>query len=138
MKTLNPYLHFAGQCRQALTFYESVFNGTVTVRQTYGQAPQAVSGANPADIMHAEFQAEGIYFMASDGINSPSNTMKDNIMLNITFTDELEQLTVFNALSENGQITMALSKTFWGAKFAMVKDKFGISWMLNHQINRDG
>jgi PhnB protein len=139
---MNPYINFSGQCQQALIFYEKALNGKVIVRQTYGQAPQAVSGTNPSHIMYAEFQAEGVYFMANDGIDSStkneSNSVLSNginpITLNIVFSDELEQKTIFDALIENGKIIMPLSETFWGAKFGIVKDQFGISWMLNYQL----
>jgi PhnB protein len=145
MKTLNPYINFSGQCQQALAFYEKALNGKVIVRQTYAQAPQAIAGANPSHIMYAEFQADDIYFMANDGINhltkAESKTSLSNanntITLNIAFSDPQEQKTVFNALSENGKVTMPLTQTFWGARFGIVKDQFGISWMLNHQLKKD-
>jgi PhnB protein len=144
MKTLNPYINFSGQCQQALAFYEKALNGKVIVRQTYGQAPQAIAGANPSHIMYAEFQADGIYFMANDGINNitknESTTSLSNanntITLNIAFSDPQEQKTVFDALSENGKVAMPLTQTFWGARFGIVKDQFGVSWMLNHQLEK--
>jgi PhnB protein len=144
MKTMNPYINFSGQCQQALTFYEKALNGKVIARQTYGQAPQAISGANPSHIMYAEFQADGIYFMANDGINSSAesesgsglNNRTSSITLNITFSHQQEQKIVFDALCDNGKITMPLSNTFWGARFGIVEDQFGISWMLNYQLEK--
>jgi PhnB protein len=136
MKTFNPYINFSGHCQDALAFYETTLNGKVVMRQTFGQAPQAVSGVNPAHIMHAEFKAEGIYFMATDGLDPTAATVSHKITLNIGFDNADEQLTVFNALSEEGEISMPLNETFWGARFGIVKDKFGISWMLNHQLSK--
>ena len=37
----------------------------------------------------------------------------------------------FNALADGGEIEMPLAKTFWADAFGMVKDKFGLSWMVN-------
>lgn len=136
MKTFNPYINFSGRCQDALSFYETALNGKIVMRQTFGQAPQAVPGVNPAHIMHAEFKADGIYFMATDGMSSQPALESNKITLNISFDDENEQLNVFNALSEGGDITMALNETFWGARFGIVKDQFGISWMLNHQLEK--
>ena len=136
MKTLNPYINFSGHCQDALSFYETALNGKVVMRQTFGQAPQAVSGVNPAHIMHAEFKAEGIYFMATDGMAPSPASESNKITLNIAFDDADEQENVFDALSHNGEISMALNETFWGARFGIVKDQFGISWMLNHQIEK--
>jgi len=133
MKTLNPYLNFSGRCQDALNFYEKIFNGKTVLRQTFGQSPNPVAGVNPALIMHAEFQAEGIYFMATDGMGNDTPVDSSKVTLNIGFSDTEEQLSVFNGLAEQGDIIMPLSDTFWGAKFGMVKDPFGIHWMLNCQ-----
>ena len=134
MNTFNPYLTFSGQCQQALTFYESAFKGKTIMRQTFGQSPQAVSGVNPTHIMYAEFKADNVFFMATDGINSDKVTSSNQITLNIGFDSAAEQARVFEALSKDGEIKMPLEKTFWGAMFGMVTDQFGISWMLNHQL----
>ena len=132
MKTLNPYLNFAGNCQQALSFYESALNGKVVMRQTFGQAPQAAKGFNPSHIMHAEFKAHGVFFMACDhpaATEQPSNSI--NIALNINFTDLDEQQDCFEKLSENGKILMPLADTFWGSRFGKLQDQFGIQWLLN-------
>jgi len=137
MKHVTPYLFFNGRCQEALDYYSSVFNGKVTMRTTFGQAPQAISGVDPTHIMHAEFEADGLFFMASDGMESPlaSHDLKDNpISLNIHFDNETEQKATYEALCEKGEILMVLQETFWGAKFAQVKDPFGIKWMLNFQV----
>lgn len=136
MKTLNPYINFSGRCQEALTFYEQAFGGKVVMRQTFGQAPQAIPGMNPALIMHAEFQAEGIYFMATDGITDELPPSSGLITLNIGFTDLEEQKNVFEALMNGGEEVMPLNDTFWGARFGIVKDQFGIHWKLNCQINK--
>lgn len=135
MKVLTPYLLFAGNCQDALNFYEQAFNGKTVMRQTFGQAPQPVKGVNPSHIMHAEFKAEAIAFMASDGLAEA--TTANNICLSINFTDEQEQQTCFKKLSENGTVLMPLSPTFWGAKFGKLEDQFGIQWMLNCQLPKD-
>jgi PhnB protein len=55
------------------------------------------------------------------------------VHLSINFDDAAQQEKVFNALAENGAVGMPLQDTFWGAKFGMVTDQFGICWMLNHE-----
>jgi PhnB protein len=52
-------------------------------------------------------------------------------MLPCESVEEIDQL--FNALAEKGQILMPLSNKFWAARFGMVKDQFGIGWMLNFE-----
>ncbi len=68
--------------------------------------------------------------MASDGMDN-SEPLRSNISLSINLPNEREQETVFNKLAEGGTVTMPLQETFWGAKFGMLTDQFGINWMLN-------
>ncbi|WP_396587379.1 VOC family protein [Bermanella sp. R86510] len=138
MKNIVPYLFFYGQCQQALDFYCRVFNGTVSLRTTFAQAPQAIPGVNPSHIMHAEFKADGLFFMASDGLQGEltSQHTHNQVCLNVQFDSEQEQLEAYQALSESGEIDMALQETFWGAKFAQITDEFGIKWMLNYQLSQ--
>jgi PhnB protein len=130
MKTLNPYLSFAGNCQEALNFYKDAFGGEVVSIQTFGEAPVDMEGITKDSIMHSEFRAEGVSFMASDAL-SPARAGSGNITLNITLDSEQEQDTVFSKLADGGKVTMPLNDTFWGARFGMLIDKFGISWMLN-------
>ncbi len=37
----------------------------------------------------------------------------------------------YEKLKQDGQATMSLKEQFWGEKFGMLTDKFGIKWMLN-------
>ena len=36
----------------------------------------------------------------------------------------------FAALSDGGEVMMPPGKTFWSPYFGMVKDRFGIGWMV--------
>jgi len=40
---------------------------------------------------------------------------------------------VFAALSAGGKVTMPLEPVFWGGRFGMLTDRFGISWMMSTQ-----
>jgi len=130
MKTLNPYINFAGKCREALAFYQDCFGGEILALQTFAEAPEEVPGASKDNVMHAEFKAESIFFMATDGMGS-GVVEGSNISLSLNFTDETEQETIFMALSQGGNVTMPLAEMFWGAKFGSLTDRYGINWMLN-------
>ena len=45
---------------------------------------------------------------------------------------EVERL--FTALSAGGQVMQPLQDTFWGARFGMLTDKFGMHWMFNCEL----
>lgn len=138
MTTLLPYLHFAGNCELALTFYRDAFGGTVTRLSRFSEGPMKVPEAKQQQIMHARFEAENIRFMASDGLDEQAASAPSTaIRLTLEFTDRTELERVFAALaSDGGAVKMPLSDQFWGARFGMVVDRFGFTWMLNAETPR--
>lgn len=131
MKKIHPYLAFQGTCEEALNFYVSALGGEITSIMRFTEMPGDTPPGMENNILHAEFNADGIYFMASDGMPDHPHVVGNNINLSIDLPTEEEQTAMFNRLAEGGTITMPLSDTFWGARFGMLVDKFGINWMLN-------
>jgi PhnB protein len=37
---------------------------------------------------------------------------------------------MFNGLVPGGQVTLPLGETFFAKRFGMLKDKFGVHWMI--------
>ena len=73
--------------------------------------------------------------MASDSGDGGSQLVKNGMVhLSINFEDLAEEEKVFHALSEGGKVTMPLQDTFWGARFGMLTDKFGVNWMFNYDL----
>ncbi len=135
MKILNPYINFSGRCREALTFYEQCLGGEITVLLTFADMPRQDGGKDvPTDakdmVMHAELRAENIHLMATDGMPGQDAAHGNNITLNITFNELQEQDKVFNGLSHGGTVIQPLQDAFWGSRFGMLVDQFGIHWML--------
>jgi PhnB protein len=131
MKQLIPYLMFNGNCEDAINFYQKCFDGEVLFLQRFGDAGIETDEADKEKIMHASLKAEGINLMFSDSSVSSKVEAGSNTHLSIDFSDEEVQKKVYDRLSEGGNVTMPLQDTFWGAKFAMITDQFGINWMLN-------
>ena len=127
MKTLSPYLSFGGNAETALNFYAEAFNGRVTELKRFSEAPQ-MPHPNKNEILHGRVEAEGIRIMASDG---KKDTKEGRISLSLEFTDNAELDRVFSKLSAGGTVTMPVAEQFWGARFGMLTDRFGIGWMLN-------
>ena len=129
---LSPYLIFDGQCEEALKLYEKALGGKISFLQKYGGSPGEQMAVNKDWVMHATFQAKEFKIMASDrGEGAPVPSQEGMIWLSLDFDNEVEQDKVFKGLSEGGTVTMPLQDTFWGARFGMLKDKFGIGWMFN-------
>lgn len=129
---LTPYLMFNGTCEEALNFYAQTIGGEIKNLSRYEGSPAESMTDDKQKIMHATFEGNGIAFMASDGSGEPVAN-QGNIHLCIDFKNIKAMENVFNALGEGGTITMPLQDTFWGARFGMMTDKFGINWMFNSE-----
>jgi len=135
MQAITPYLNFNGDAAEALDFYEAALGGQIVHKQTFGetQAEYPSPDSHKDKIMHALFRAGELNFMVSDcAPGAVPVTAGSNISLALNFTDETSIAGAFEALAAGGTITMPLQDTFWGAKFGMVTDRFGISWMFNY------
>jgi PhnB protein len=129
---LNPYLNFNGQCAEAFKFYEQVLGARITSSMTWGEMPGA--DQFPAEthklIMHSTLNIDGGLLMGAD--SPPGRYEKPrgiNVSIHVKSVAEGER--IFNALSENGNVTMAFQKTFWSPGFGMCVDRFDIPWMVN-------
>jgi len=134
MKTLTPYLSFSGSCMQALEFYKEAFHGEIIATQTFGDAPMDIPADQKHRILHSKFKAEGLHFFASDNMPGDEVRQGSQVSLTITLDNKEEQQAIFEKLAFGGNITMPLEKTFWGAIYGMVTDKFGMHWMLNCEV----
>jgi PhnB protein len=129
---VTPYLIFDGNCEDALKFYEKALGGKIVNLSRWGGSPAEKMAVEKDWILHASFEAKGITLMASDrGKDSAPPSKEGMIQLTINCDNVVEEEELFSALSEGGKVTMPLGDTFWGARFGMLRDKFGIGWMLN-------
>lgn len=132
MKQLYPYIAFSGDCAQALEFYCKALKGEAAPVMKFSEMPEFATEENKDRIMHSEFRAEGVVFMAADEMRPKEEWSGSRVSLSINFDSEEEQASAFNALAEGGTITMPLQNTFWGAIFGILIDRFGITWMFNY------
>lgn len=123
---LNPYINFGGKSREAMAFYQSVLGGETYI-STF--ADQGVPGDNPNGVMHAQLTVDGkIILMASDGMDKESLS---GFSLSLSGKDGDELRQIFQKLSEGGEVTKPLSAESWGDEFGMLRDQFGVNWMIN-------
>lgn len=134
MEGISPYLFFQGNCEEAVTFYHQVFGGDLKI-QRFGETEMPVDDAYKDKVMHAELIVNGLLMLFSDGAPHKEIVQGNNIQITLNFTDENEQATVYEQLADGGKASMPIQRTFWGAKFGMLVDKFGVHWMLNCDSN---
>lgn len=129
---LSPYLNFSGNCEEAFHFYAKVLNGKVAYIQHFGDSPMAdrVGPDFAKKVMHATLEFNGRHLYGCDTPPDMQSEMKGfAISLETSSPEESEKL--FQAISNGGNITMPFQKTFWSPGFGMLKDKYGVPWMVN-------
>jgi predicted 3-demethylubiquinone-9 3-methyltransferase (glyoxalase superfamily) len=120
-------LLFAGQAEEAMRFYTSVFpNSRVEFLERYGPAVPGPEGK----VAHARFTLGGQMFMASDSHVEQPFTFTPSISFFVTCADAGEVDRLFAALSEGGEVLMALDCYPFATRYAWVQDRFGVSWQL--------
>lgn len=139
MATINPYLNFNGNCEEAFRFYQSVFGGEFQDFQRFKDVPDM--GDMPANegeyVMHVALPiGKDSFLMGSDTPSSMGKvTSGSSYHISIQSENNEETDRLYNGLSAGGKVTMPLQDTFWGARFAMFVDKFGVQWMINQDID---
>lgn len=128
--TLNPYLSFKDETREAMEFYRSVFGGKLQLN-TFKEYHASSDPSEDDKIMHSVLEAEGITFMASDTPDRMEYKPGTNFSMSLSGDDVAELTGYFDKLAAGGAITMPLNKAAWGDTFGMVNDKFGITWLVN-------
>ena len=128
---LKPYVFFDGRCEEAMEFYKKAVGAKVNRLMRYKEAPdQSMISPGSADkVMHCDFQIGDTVVLGSDGRNT-GHPKFEGFALTLHTATEAEADRTFAALSEGGQATMPLSKTFFSPKFGMLTDKFGVHWMV--------
>jgi PhnB protein len=135
---LNAYIHFPGNAEEALDFYSAALGGEVIFMQRYGDSPMPADEDYKNKVMHARLQFDDNIFMVSDVFKGQPVSTEGNIQLSVQ-VESIERINeVFAKMSEGGTVTMELQDAFWGSRFGMLKDKFGVTWMFNCELKKEG
>jgi PhnB protein len=130
---LHTYLNYGGNCEQAFRFYEQHLGGKVTMMMKHGEQP------NPANVppewkdavLHARMDLGGTELLGADIPPDRFQPMRSAYLsLTLSSADEAER--IYTLLSDGGEIFMAMQETFFASRFAMLRDRFGTSWMVLH------
>jgi PhnB protein len=125
------YLYFDGNCKEALPWYQQIFDGKVSELVHYGKSPMAVEEMYKERIMHAKLSFGEITMMLSDAMPSQQVSFGSNLFMSLDFDSLQKMEEVFEKISKGGNVLMPLKDMFWGARFGMVKDRFEVNWMFN-------
>lgn len=126
---LNPYLSFDGNAREAMTFYQGVFGGSLTV-STFGEFGMSDPAAEK--VMHGMLEADGgLTLMGADVPPGSEYTPGNAIAISLSGDDADALRRYWDELTDGGSIDTPLEKQMWGDEFGMCSDRYGIAWMVN-------
>jgi PhnB protein len=132
IKSLSPYVNFIGTASQAIALYERVLGATTLNVVRAGDVPGTTVPSDQKDrVLHGALRVGSAQLMVSDANPDQDAVAAANVHVSLDFTDVDEMARKFIALAEGGTITVPLQDTFWGAKFGMLTDAFGLRWIFN-------
>ncbi len=140
MAQINPHINFNGNAEEAFTFYKSIFGGEFSkiVRfKDLSNEEFLVSEKEANKIMHIALPIGKNVLMANDvpEIMGLTNENENRSKISISTASKEEADKLFNGLSVNGQIEVPIADSPWGSYFGMLRDKFGIEWMVDYDPN---
>ena len=128
---LDVYVNYRGVCEEAFRYYERHLGGRIASIARHGDQPNLQSPPEwHGKVLHARMEVGGTVLMGADVLSA--EPMRSAYL---TLRPDTEEDTerIYGALADGGEIFMKLEKTFFANRFAMLRDRFGTSWMLLHE-----
>jgi PhnB protein len=128
---LDIYLNYRGHCEQAFRFYEQHLGGRITGIVRHREQPNPAIPADWQDkVLHARIEIGTAVLMGAD---VPQAEPMRSAYLTLSLDREEDAERIYGLLADGGEIFMRLEQTGFANRFAMLRDRFGTSWMLLHQ-----
>jgi PhnB protein len=128
---LDIYVNYRGNCEEAFLFYEKNLGGKITGIVRHGEQGDPSTPANWKEkIVHARIEIGGTVLMGADVAHA--EPMR-SAYLSLSLDNEKDADRLYALLTDGGEIFMKMEKTPFANRFAMLRDRFGTSWMLLHQ-----
>jgi PhnB protein len=113
-------------------FYEKHLGGEIKIIMTHAQVPDQ-TGITPEwkdAVLHARMSVGGTELWAAD---IPSAEPMCSAYLSLSVRSDTEAERIFSSLSDGGEVFMPMQETFFATRFAQLRDRFGINWMIVHE-----
>lgn len=124
---LDVYVNYPGHCKEAFEFYEQNLGGKITMMMPHQPLPPNFPKEWKDPILHARMEIGNSTLMGADVPNAEP-MRSAYLTLRLSTAEHAEK--IYAILVDGGQIFMKMEKTFFANRFAMLRDKFGTSWML--------
>ena len=143
MPSINPYLNFAGNTEAAFNFYKSVFGGEFTkvIRFKDLSSPEFPVPENEASkIMYIALPIGKHNILIANDVPEIMGRVNENenrskIVAGAESREEADK--IFNGLGAGGDVEGEIGDTPWGTYAGMLRDKYGIEWIVEFDPNHD-
>jgi PhnB protein len=128
---LDVYVNYRGCCEEAFRYYEQHLDGRIMGITRHGDVPNPnlPAGWN-SKVLHARIAIGNTVIMGAD---IPGADPMRSAYLTLTTDTAQDAERLYGILADGGEVFMKLEKTPFANRFAMLRDRFGASWMLLHQ-----
>ena len=128
---LDIYVNYRGTCEDAFHFYEQHLGGRITGLVRHGDQPNpAIPAEWREKVLHARIEIGTTVLMGAD---IPQAEPMRSAYLSLSVDGEEDAERIYDLLRDGGEVFMKMEKTPFANRFAMLRDKFGTSWMILHQ-----
>ncbi|MEU2042433.1 VOC family protein [Nocardia niwae] len=130
--TTTTHLNFRGDARAALEFYQSVFGGQLAV-VTYEDAGNVQDESEADQIMWGQVQdGNGFHVMAYDVAGSMSYDPGANAFFVSVRGASVEEVSSYwERLTAGATIVVPMGPANWAPAYGMLRDRFGVVWVLD-------
>ncbi len=132
--SIEVYMYFNGNCREAVEFYADVFGARIQKILTYGEAPSdpeyPISEEGKKRVLHTLLEINGSKVMFSDCQPGMPYITGNNVSITLNYSDKDEMKRAFDKLKEGGEVQMELGETFFSKYYGFLMDKFGFLWQF--------
>jgi len=131
IQAATPYFILNGRVEQAIALYARALGARTEALQRFGDMPGSCPDAMKNRVMHAELRVGSALLMMSDGPQDNPQPDGGSVSVALAFDDPAELRRGFDALASSGKVIQPLIDAPWGGLFGVVRDEFGIHWMVN-------
>ncbi|WP_438000352.1 VOC family protein [Sorangium sp. So ce185] len=130
--SVTNHLNFRGDARAALEFYQSVFGGDLTI-VTYKDAHNVQAPSEADQVMWGQVAAKnGFRVMAYDvPSRTPWERGENAFFVSVRGDSAAEISALWEQLSAGATIVQPLAPSGWTPLYGMLKDRFGVTWVLD-------
>lgn len=128
---LDIYVNYRGTCEEAFRFYEQHLGGKIKDLVRHKDIPNPnIPPEWKEKVLHAQIEIGRTVLMGAD-IPNAEPMRSAYLSLEVDREEDAERL--YKVLTDGGEVFMKMDKTHFANRFAMLRDRFGTSWMLLHQ-----